>query len=76
MFRLPLSDTEAGSNSATSISYENNIAQHFNLSSEELNYDSDKNQSLLPIPSSKYITEAQLKDVRKQFPKIHYRCYI
>ena len=53
-------------NDTSSATYENNIAQNFNLSSEELNYDND---SYLTIPSSKYITQFQLKDVVKNFSK-------
>ena len=53
----------------SSASYENNIAQNFNSLSEELNYDNDSNQNPLPIPSSKYITQFQLKDVVKNFSK-------
>ena len=67
LFRHTLSETDSSSQSSPSASYENNIAQQFNLSAEELNYDSDLNQDLLPIPTSKYITQDQLNEVVKKF---------
>ena len=69
ILRRPLSTTESSSHNTSSASYENNIAQNFNLLSEELSYDNDSNQNPLPIPSSKYITQFQLKDVVKNFSK-------
>ena len=67
MFRHPPSETNFSSHSPSYVSYENDIAQQFNLSSEELNYDFDSNQCPLPVPTSKYITQCQLNDVVKEF---------
>ena len=76
LFRHTLSETDSSSQSSPSASYENNIAQQFNLSAEELNYDSDLNQDLLPIPTSKYITQDQLNEVVKNFQMTLFPCYI
>ena len=43
LFRHPPSETNFSSHSPSYVSYENDIAQQFNLSSEELNYDFDSN---------------------------------
>ena len=69
LFGRPSSETESSNHSPTPTSYEANIAQHFNLSSEELHYDTDVYQHLPPLPLSKYITENQLNDVVKNFSK-------
>ena len=67
LFRRPLQDTDFNIHTSSSLSYESDIAQQFNQSSDELNYDSDSNQCSLSVPTSKYITQDQLNDVVKHF---------
>ena len=69
LFRRPPSETELSNHNSTSTTYEDNVAQHLNLSSEELNYETDSDQHLPPVPLSKYITESQLNDIMKKFSK-------
>ena len=52
ILRRPLSNAEPSNHNTSSATYEKNIAQNFNLSSEELNYDNDSYQYPLPIPCS------------------------
>ena len=44
ILRRPLSNAESSNHNTSSATYENNIAQNVNLSSEELNYDDDSYQ--------------------------------
>ena len=66
LLRPSLSDSDSNDPNVSTDSYDNLIARNMNSSSDELDYNFDFNHD---IPSAKYVTENQFKDVLRGFFK-------
>ena len=66
LLRPSLSDSDSNNPNVSTDSYYNLIARNMNSSSDELDYNFDFNHD---IPSAKYVTENQFKDVFRGFSK-------